>query len=38
MLYLLGPQDLQNTIIFVIIYYSIHVEINDSPIDQLKLT
>lgn len=38
MLYLLGPQDLQNTIIFVIIYYSIHVEINDSPIDQVKLT
>ena len=38
MLYLLGPQDLQNAIILVIIYDSIHIEINDSPIDQLKLT
>ena len=38
MLYLLGPRDLQNAIIFVIIYYSIYVEINDSPIDQVKLT
>ena len=38
MLYLLGPQDLQNAIILVIIYDSIHIEINDSPIDQVKLT
>ena len=38
MLYLLGPQDLQNAIILVIIYDSIHIDINDSPIDQVKLT